>query len=693
MTSPEQQKRRVILQLQPASTSSLDSTTMISQLTLENFKAFGNAQAVPVRPLTLIFGPNSGGKSSVLHSLKWAKHAVKSKSLTFESPGGRDDAPDFGGFLGAVFGKDRHRRIRFGFQLPSRHAPDYRVSFELGLWTRELKKQSRKEPEPPDEIKDWWTAQNEFMEAEKEASRRKEYMYSFVFDEDGNPVRDDRGELIDLSDDNRADIDFEALSDKIRQKWDPRLEVLWKTWRLENAKPGIRDKVALYLERLEYYHDWLDRQERDPVVFGFEIAIGEKVLLKAERKTFDGFVQLTKVSRALSAVWSYMDEGGDSAACESSSWITPPPWVVTHPSQVLDLADLWDEGVWSGEELGDCLGIEFQGLIPSLATRAVFSGQRDLAIEKQDLECLEKLICDCRIRLEGTMTKMSYLGPLRTLPPRSLLLFEKDEKLGAVADAWLRLRDDSKLRDEVNRWIGSGHLDLGYRYESQVYGELASILEMMSKDLNSGFEAKLRLSENSYKEGYKREDYHGAPEFRENPRETLEYWDSKLPKKLRDLVLHDLKNNVTVSTRDVGVGVSQLIPVIVHALAEKGAAIAVEQPELHLHPALQAKLGDLFIESAIGRGNTLIIETHSEHLILRLLRRIRETTEGELPDGKYALTPDQICVLYVEPGEQGSKIMKLPVTPDGDFRVSWPGGFFAERATEIFGPSSKEMTS
>lgn len=657
---------------------------MIRQLTLENFKAFGAAQEIPLRPLTLIFGPNSGGKSSVLHSLKWAKHAVKAKSLTFESAGGTDDAPEFGGFLGAVFGKDRKQRMRFGFGLPSRHAPDYLVTFELGLWTRELKEQVRKEPEPSDEIKDWWAAQNEFLEAEQEASWRKEYMHYFVFDEDGNPVRDDKGELIDLKHDGTERIDFDALAEKIRQYWDPRLEELWKTWQKEDAKPGIRDKVDRYRERLSYYHDWLDKQETDPVVFGFEIAIGEKVLLKAERKTFDGLVQLTKVSRVLSAVWSYMDEGSDSTAWESSGWITPPPWVVTHPSQVLDLADLWDEGVWSGEELGDCLGIEFQGLIPTLANQAVFSGQSDLAIGKQDLECLEKLIRDCRIRLEGTMTKMSYLGPLRTLPPRSLLLFEKDEKLGAVADAWLRLRDDSKLRGEVNRWIGSGHLDLGYRYESQVYGELASILEMMSKDFNVGRESKWKLSEDSYKEGYKCEDYYGAPEFSENPEYAFEYWDSRLHKKLHDLVLHDLKNHVAVSTRDVGVGISQLIPVIVHALAEKGATIAVEQPELHLHPALQAKLGDLLIESAIRRGNTLVLETHSEHLILRVLRRIRETTRNKLPDGVCPINPQDVAVLYVQPSEHGSAIQELRIDEHGRFRDNWPQGFFEDRLDEMF---------
>lgn len=687
MTSPEQQKGRVILQLQLASTSSLDSTTMISQLTLENFKAFGNAQAVPVRPLTLIFGPNSGGKSSVLHSLKWAKHAVKSKSLTFESPSGRDDAPDFGGFLGAVFGKDRHRRIRFGFQLPSRNAPDYRVSFELGLWTRGLKEQVRKEPEPPDEIKGWFEAQEEFTKAHQEASWRKECMHYFVFDEDGNPVRDDKGELIDLKHDGTEQVNFEALAEKIRQYWDPRLEELWNTWRSENAKPSISEKVDRYYERLKYYDDWLEKQETEPVVFGFEIAIGEKVLLKAERKSFDGFVQLTKVSKALSEVWPHIDEDSDTAAWESSSWITPPPWVVTHPSQQLDLDDMWKDGVWSGEELGDCLGIEFHGLIPSLANRAVFSGQCDLAMKKQDLECLEKLIRDCRVRLEGTMTKMSYLGPLRTLPPRSLLLFEKNERIGAVADAWLRLRDDSKLRDEVNRWIGSGHLDLGYRYESKVYCDTYSLLETMRNEERAlSIHREWNLADESYESGYKVKDLHESktPDFSDNEYEAVNFWNDRICEKLHELVLRDLKNNVAVSNRDVGVGISQLIPVIVHALAEKGAAIAVEQPELHLHPALQAKLGDLFIESAIGRGNTLILETHSEHLILRVMKRIRETARNSLPEGKQPIKPEDVAVLYVQPGENGSTVQELRIDEQGRFVDNWPQGFFEERLDEMF---------
>ena len=148
------------------------------------------------------------------------------------------------------------------------------------------------------------------------------------------------------------------------------------------------------------------------------------------------------------------------------------------------------------------------------------------------------------------------------------------------------------------------------------------------------------------------------------------------------LHLKDRRTGADVSFRDVGLGTSQMLPIVISALSNRNKLIAIEQPEIHLHPALQAELGDLFIESAMGEnGNQFILETHSEHLILRLLRRVRE---GELEQGKRRLRPSDISVLYVETTDEGSRVVELPVTPDGDFSVPWPGGFFAERIKELF---------
>ena len=92
-----------------------------------------------------------------------------------------------------------------------------------------------------------------------------------------------------------------------------------------------------------------------------------------------------------------------------------------------------------------------------------------------------------------------------------------------------------------------------------------------------------------------------------------------------------------------------------------------------------------FLESALGdSGNTFLIETHSEHLILRILRRIRETTDGELPQGIPDVYPEQVAVLYVQPGREDTEVLHIPVTADGEFERTWPNGFFAERAEELF---------
>ena len=112
--------------------------------------------------------------------------------------------------------------------------------------------------------------------------------------------------------------------------------------------------------------------------------------------------------------------------------------------------------------------------------------------------------------------------------------------------------------------------------------------------------------------------------------------------------------------------------------------MAVEQPEIHLHPAVQAELGDVFLESALESRNTFLIETHSEHILLRIMRRIRETHNGGLPDGFPAVRPKDVMVLFVEPDGHGSIIREMPLNDHGELVKAWPGGFFEEGMREIF---------
>jgi len=164
------------------------------------------------------------------------------------------------------------------------------------------------------------------------------------------------------------------------------------------------------------------------------------------------------------------------------------------------------------------------------------------------------------------------------------------------------------------------------------------------------------------------------------------------------LCLVEDETGVEVLPHDVGIGVSQLIPVVVLALDADAKLAAIEQPELHVHPAVQVRLGDLFIHQiATDQSRIFILETHSEHLMLRLLRRIRETTENELPPGHPGLTADKVTVIYVEEGDSSKaageappqvlplRLKPLRIDATGEFRDRWPHGFFEERGEELFG--------
>jgi predicted ATPase len=141
--------------------------------------------------------------------------------------------------------------------------------------------------------------------------------------------------------------------------------------------------------------------------------------------------------------------------------------------------------------------------------------------------------------------------------------------------------------------------------------------------------------------------------------------------------LFDKRNLVTLSLEDVGFGISQILPLLVQLAIISHDLIIVEQPELHLHPAVQANFADLLI-IGIQRStpSQYLLETHSEHIILRLQRRIREGI----------LLPSDVVVYYVSSNElNGSVLHRLHLSETGDFVTPWPGGFFPERIDEMLG--------
>ncbi len=129
----------------------------------------------------------------------------------------------------------------------------------------------------------------------------------------------------------------------------------------------------------------------------------------------------------------------------------------------------------------------------------------------------------------------------------------------------------------------------------------------------------------------------------------------------------------TLDMTAVGVGVSQIFPVLVMGLhSPPGTVLLMEQPELHLHPALQQRLGD-FLLACARSGRQLIVETHSDHLISRLRRRIAEDETDELRKS--------LAIIFAERRAGRTSYRHVAVNRFGGIE-EWPQGFFDQAAKE-----------
>ncbi|MFZ4580385.1 MAG: DUF3696 domain-containing protein [Myxococcota bacterium] len=273
--------------------------------------------------------------------------------------------------------------------------------------------------------------------------------------------------------------------------------------------------------------------------------------------------------------------------------------------------------------------------------------------------------------LRDELARMLHVGPLRAVPPRGLrppthtAPAEWSQGLGA----WHAATHDVFLAAKIGDWmqrIGTGYaLTIASRRLVDEEGAFARLLARVAEGL-------------------------------EDPDVLLKAWQAQPQRPAIRVV--DLETTTDHHPADLGVGIAQVVPVIAAAVVQdqpqangrtgKVHLAAIEQPELHLHPAVQTGLGDLFaaaIRDETGERNErqFLIETHSEHLILRLLRRIRETTDGELEPDAPKLAPEDVAIYWAEKVD-GAVVMKaIGVDADGEFTERWPKGFFAERLREL----------
>ncbi len=228
------------------------------------------------------------------------------------------------------------------------------------------------------------------------------------------------------------------------------------------------------------------------------------------------------------------------------------------------------------------------------------------------------------------LEQIDYLGPLRSLPQRYYYIASQSAASPERSRYFVRnlVKADATNLDMINRWL----TDL--RVPCQI--------ELQPLD------AQKRLYELRLREG-------------------------------------DGEQTLSANIREVGFGLAQMLPVVVQAvLAQPGNTLIIEQPELHLHPRAQADLTDLFIAMS-HRGLRFLIETHSEHMLLRLRRRIAETAAGLIARQQPEhLVSDSLIAYFVDRTDGSSTAERITIDHLGKMS-SPPGfkGFFADDLMEL----------
>lgn len=134
-----------------------------------------------------------------------------------------------------------------------------------------------------------------------------------------------------------------------------------------------------------------------------------------------------------------------------------------------------------------------------------------------------------------------------------------------------------------------------------------------------------------------------------------------------------------VDLPDVGFGISQVLPVLVQCFyAPHGSIIIMEQPEIHLHPSAQSALADVMIdvinsrENGADRNIQIVIETHSEHFLRRLQRRIAEDSVPQ----------EKVSANFANISKTPATLEPLQIDIFGNIQ-NWPENFFGDEMGDI----------
>jgi predicted ATPase len=573
---------------------------MLSEYQIRNFKAFANQEKIPIRPITLIYGQNSSGKSSVLQSLLLLKQTLQEATDPQTLLLAKGNFVDLGNFSQYINNHDLDKSFSF------------KVFFDqiTGNDSKFLSK---------------YLSANSLLGLEISFKYDKEFskiMFDHIDLFVGDKLRpllsyipsiaeDDNGIILNIDESEinfkhsfwqfwwqefKLDFSkmlFSEIRDILERKEIIRLSARASKIKVANELQKQKDVLKPKVEQLDYELKEMKSKVEDHGIDKVQIDGLESELSDLENQylLFDTLLQLQVRFQKYSLRQAQEDF---VVALKYSHYVLCRHFLLN------------EVGDWQydlSEPRSEYLSLIYK-------KTGAFQPVLDLTIKASTL-------------LRGYLDNLVYIRPLRAYPER-LYIFggNNGEQIGQggknIADVLYTKPD---VLNAVNKQFEL--FDLGYEIK------ISKFKDEETSELSDVFAIRLI----------------------------------------------DKYTKVNVSLLDVGFGISQILPVIIQSVSSENKTIVIEQPEIHIHPRLQAQLGSLLAESVKYFGNRFIIETHSEHLLLRLKKLIRK---GEL-------THEDIAVVYVDRGDSGSQCLELRLDSDGDFIDEWPNGFFDESFNEIFG--------
>lgn len=654
---------------------------MIKGIYIENFKGIGEPGIqLDLEPVTLLFGSNSAGKSTIFHAFLYAYEVLVNRNLNADRTTLGGDAIDLGGFHSFVHGHALKSQvtIRIELDLSSAKLDElWRLpEFLVGTGENAVDLSSLGT--------DVWSGAVSFTITWAEKQRR--------------PFVSKFGVMID--NEMLASIQCETPGSKVLSHVNFRHPI----FRWPNASglegrtsAGVLDELHPSFRSITDNWYWEHAVEFDSDIFAEEadLGVGDIKLLEAP-----GWQDLRVIEHAGEfgrARWFYRyDVNRQKAILEAALFYAGPKWNQSEAQvEWARRKTISEKDVFVGVEVleqddalppldrslqlllaldaqskADTPENDIASLLPSTLSSEIRQQIEDrfaklssgAAQETRDVirDLVSRLTLGPMQVLVNELERFRHIGPLRDIPPRSFrhTLSPDSARWPSGLAAWDVLSTASdEFVEKVSDWLSlSERLGTGYSLIRKRYKELEP----------DGYIMRILQQENPL------DDLPIALEGLAN-----------LPEQTR-LVLRDENSSVEIDPPDIAVGITQLVPVVVSALDQHPGITLIEQPELHNHPSVEVGLGDLFVETIHQKHCRFILETHGEHLMLRMLKRIRQTADKELPEGVNGLLPDEIAVYYVERTTGGVTAKRLRIDESGEFIDKWPKGFFRERAEELF---------